>query len=483
MKTFVKIALIAAITAIAVLSCEPGLSPHNDYWGDYNKQFDGSTYIGVTESSPSFTINYSGILTGAEKVSTITITFPDTADVLKQNNPEPELKKFLSFWTFNPNAAVGTGDVSELTELNDWTLQRSVGKQFYVDLITNFATPWGVVVKIDGTKYTYSNGKKMDRDGNGITGEADYDDYYSYQTSSGTFVRPGNRGWTVTFTPPSLGGSGTNDTYTEVNLSLAAYNITGISQSDIDEILRAFAGCFKIEEFSDGKWSTHAVAEYDETSRRIIVKEIMYSNMKGYRAVFEKGSISFETEKVFFGVKQRIGITYDGETIFNTKIKVTRLEGEPGLYYNINKRSFNSFPPVNISVYSKDVFDKNVVLKLKMPDSSAGYYFKAVDLDTFKNNFKIYESTSYDFDEALDRREIGITAVEFKREDASSSYYGDNVIYITLDPAYRNEDNNNYKHFYIGDGISYESGIGVFSSTDIWSNNGFKAHNLGSNRF
>jgi len=119
-----------------------------------------------------------------------------------------------------------------------------------------------------------------------------------------------------------------------------------------------------------------------------------------------------------------------------------------------------------------------------MPDASAEpistsyYYFKKVDLAVFKHNFKIYESASSSFDEAEDRREIGITAVEFKRENANTAYNGDNVIYITLDPTYRSNDKS--KFFYVGDGIGYESDIGVFSSSEIWKDNGFKAYNLGA---
>jgi len=96
MKTFVKIALISMIAAFAVLSCEPEVSPHNEWWGEYNKQFDGSDYINVDAHTPASIIN--NITTGDDKVNTITITFHKDADVLKHNNPEPELRKFLSFW-------------------------------------------------------------------------------------------------------------------------------------------------------------------------------------------------------------------------------------------------------------------------------------------------------------------------------------------------------------------------------------------------
>jgi len=500
MKTFVKIALIAAITALVTLSCEPGLSPNNEWWGEYNKQFDGSTYISAADSSPGVSIS-SSLVYGVDKDNIVTITFPDDADVLKQDNPETELEKFLSFWTFNPTLTVEPGNATVLDELTGWTLQRRVGNKLYIDLKTTFTSTSyysGVVVKIDGTKYTYSNGKKIDVDRNGIPGEAGYDDYYSdcqnvtgTTPSTGNFIKPGNQGWEVNISNNFSISPGNNDTYTVGLVQLTSNpdniivgNTPGlITQADKDSVLTAIAEGFKVEKFFDGKWSEYTTAVFNVTEHKIMAN-LSYSHMTAYRIVFEKDNISLETEKEFFGVKQRIRITGGGETIYNIRRNITRLEGDPELYYNSTKRSFKDFPTDNISIYSNDRLGKNVVLKLIMPNSSAEsisssttkYYFKTVDLDIFKENFKIYESSSYPAVASPDRREIGITAVEFKRENPVSDTNGENVIYITLDPAYKSNDKN--KSFYIGDGIGYESGISVFSSKEIWKNKGFKAYNL-----
>jgi len=516
MKTFVKIALITVITALAALSCEPEvvIEPHNEWWDEYNEQFDGSVYINNTESNPNFVISHS-ISTGEGKVNTVTITFPKTADALKHTNPETELKSFLSFWTFNPGSFVDTGDVSLLDELRDWTLQKRLDNRLVIDLKTVFTPPCsGVVVKIDGTKYTYSNGNKMDRDGNGITGEKHYDDFYSDQLtftgSTGAFVKTGNKGWTIklevipTTAPGFPANGGTDDTTIEADLQLASFpdnSTLGITQADRDAVLNAFVSGFKVEKFSDGKWSNHAGAVYDEKNKQIIAKDNTFSHMTGYRVVFEKGNISLETEKEFFGVKQRIKIEGGGKTIYNSKINITRLEETPRLYYNNTKRKFLNFPIIvsnpgtnnytsNLEVFSKDGFNRNIVLRVRMPDANAEtitdaavvskYYFKAVDFDTFKNNFKIYEASSYPAITASDRKEIGIIAAEFARENPAADIAGENIIYITLDPSYQNDDvyaNRKYKSLYIGGNLGYESGIGVFGSPEIWSNNGFKAYN------
>jgi len=504
MKIFVKIALIAAIAALAVLSCEPGIpDPHNEWWDEYNEQFDGSTYIDDTESNPAFGIKHN-ILTGDDRVNTVTITLPRTADALKYADPETKLKEFLSFWTFNPNSAVDIGEVTVLDELKDWILYKRFDNQLIIDLKTVFTPPCsGVVVKIDGTKYTYYNGKKMDRDGNGITGEKIYDDFYSDQLtftgSIGAFVKTENKGWTITLASlPS--GVGTDDTSIEADLPLASFadNLTlQITQADREAILRTVTGGFKVEKFSDGEWSNHAVAVYDEKKKQIIAKDNTFSHMTGYRIVFNKGDISLETKKEFFGVKQRIKITDGVRTIYNIRKNVTRLESGAELYYNENKRKFYSdfysaYNPARtkLEVSTKDGLNKNVVLRLEITvyetitnsDVSEKYFLKTLDLAEFTDNFKIFESNiNAATITQTDRREVGITAVEFTRENQADDTKGANVIYITLDPNYQTNDvyaNRKYKTFLIGAGLCYESGIGVFSDKNIWINNGFKAHDL-----
>jgi hypothetical protein len=517
MKTFVKIAALAVTVALAVISCEPSIpDPHFEWWDEYNDQYDASKYTDrAVLAKPNFYIEGSnlpdgdsvfvwGLSDGADvKNNEVTITFPDNADVLKKDNLEAELKNFLSFYTFSTTLpALGKAD--ELTEISDWEFDKRNGSDITVKLNRTFVGIYSrVVIKIDGTKYTYNNGLKMDRDGNGITGESGYDDFYGNIAFGSAVIRnavfPVNRGWVITLVNLSV-PTGTIDTSTEANIFLATNNIAGIALDDVDNILKAIMGGFKVEKFSNGRWSNHASASFDDATHSIIAKDNTYSHMTGYRVVFEKGSISLVTADEFFGIKQRITvITTAGASIYNTKINRTRLEATPGLYYNTSRREFynisnKTYP---IEVYSKDGFGGNIVLRWEMKygafagevggqeqiisgGNTTYHYFKKIELTPFKNNFKIYSSKMMGLLSADDFVEIGITAVEFKRENPYTiqTCTGENVIYITLDPKYRM--NSNYKFIYIGEGICYDSNIGVFSSPDIWDNNGFRRYSIGS---
>jgi hypothetical protein len=504
MKTAIKIAVLTAFVALAVISCAPELpGPHNEWWDEYNEQYDGSKYItGTNATNQAFTIT-KDLEIGSDRVNTVTIEFLSGADILKKDNLEAELKNFLSFWSYTPNPFTYTpGKATELSELKDWEFQKRNDRQITVKLNSTFvaASSSNVVLKIDGSKYTYSNGQKMDRDGNGITGEAGYDDYYvtlsvtgiTYATVSPTL--PGNKSWGLTLVNLST-GSGTTDSTTAADLVLANTSgiIAGTASGNIDEadrdaVLKALVGGFKIEKFSGVSWSNHATASYDDTNHRIIAKDNTFSHMTGYRIVFEKGSISLETEKEFFGVKQRITINGGTLSIYNTLINRTRVEGNPRLYYNSDKRTFTPQGNPSVEVYSQDGFKGNIVLRASLISGQAdvvsgtSHYFKQVDFATFKNNFKIYTASEFSSGAALldatNAVEIDITAVDFKREGIAAAAQGYNVIYITLDPSYRTPaPYSTYEYFYIGEGICYNSNVGVFSGTNIWQNNGFSIVN------
>jgi len=529
MKTFLKIAAIAAITALAVISCSPPDVPesHFDWWDEYNEQFDATKYSGNTGGG-SFNVNGS-LSTSLTAENIVTISLPSSADVLKKDKIAPSDLDFISFNTFNAAASLSVGEADKtLTPITGWTVDRRLGDTIYVKVPISTTITSHVVFKVDGTKYTYRNGLKMDRDGNGVAGEPIYDDYYQQLTvsspvNSRSYTKPGNRGWTVSLESVPTFSDDTN-TVTMTNQSVADASIYGIDTTDRETIIKSLVGGFKIEEFSGGKWSTMPVTVKYDTSYGIYVESVTVKHLNAYRVVFEKGSINLETSKEFYGVKQRIRIEGASDSIYPNNIKnITRLEGEPGTYYNSNERRFANLTSVSdISVYSKDSLNQNVVLKLVLQSPVTGstspytsYYFKRLDTASFKNNFKIYSYDNervnegywvdgyYDDEEgewvdgywvdnwvwvdpgllnAKDALEINIDKVEFKQENLTgTNNSGDNVIYITLDPSYK--INYKAKHYYVGDGFGYNDNITVFSGSDIWNNKGFKSYNLGSSTF
>jgi len=389
MKTIFKIAAIAAITALAVISCGPPDLPksHNEYWDEYNSQFDAAKYT-ITTNGNAPTVSdyqlaaYADGYTGVKKDNTVTITFPETADVLKKDAITTADLNFISFYTYNANSAKAAEDAATTaspntatTSLNTfpgWSFDRRNDRDITLKLPAFTVASSNIVIKIDGSAYTYSNGLKLDRDGNGVTGEKGYDDYYLTLYVSGITITsepvlPENKGWTVTLTDLFF-TQGTTDTTTAADLPLASTNFGTpgkITVADYESILNTLSAGFKVESFSNGSWSASSFkGSLDDTTAisRIIAKGFTASHNVAYRVVFEKGSISLETAKEYYGVKQRIIIassTTSDVITENAKIKKTRIEGGAGLYYNKDKRSFGNFngglyhPPVYGPDYTK----------------------------------------------------------------------------------------------------------------------------------
>ena len=370
MKTFLKIAAIAAITAFAVISCSPPEVPeaHNDWYDEYNDMFDAARYTGKNATNvPSVSGDltaYASNFTGVKKDNTVTINFPDKADVLKKNTLATSDLNFISFYTFdatkaaadaaaattaNPNIAA-----TSLIELKNWSFDRRSGNKVFVKLPDLYDTSSHVVFFLDSSKYTHSNGLKIDMDDNGVTGEKGYDDIYQPLTVSGITasavnpILPKILNWTFVLedVPPLITGTTETSPASDVTLVNSTF-YSQISSTDYDNILKAIVGGFKVESFSGGNWSKFASGSIDDTSTpsRIIAKGLSASHNTAYRIVFEKGSISLQTTKEFFGLKQRITVKNTSQEIISENVlkKRTRIEGARGIYINTTKRDFGHF--------------------------------------------------------------------------------------------------------------------------------------------
>jgi hypothetical protein len=416
MKIFLKFAAIAAIMALAVISCSPPdvLDPHYEYWDQINEQYDSSSYT-LGNYTAAFTgtfisarsINAAGVsvpgylsintTTGsvtaaAENYVEITITDP-TADIFKADNAETVLKEFLSFYTYNPNEIapeeLGRGKAHTLTAYTGWALERKrSGDTFVLKLTAPFtASSSNLVWKIDSTKYTYRGGLKMDKDGNGIPAEPFYDDFYGSLTVNGltnstAAQLPGNRGITVSLpntnapfidlttvgattgtddVPAGFNFPAVTDTVVKEGANIQIVLSSSITNAflnaeDKDDILISLLSGIKIEEFTEaaGDWKpSKFYASFDESSKgalanghRVIIKDFKPAHMTAYRVVFEKSSVSLETNKEFFGVKQRITVNLNG-SVNGFKTSLTRLSGEPRLYNNPLIRGFKNLGDTN----------------------------------------------------------------------------------------------------------------------------------------
>jgi len=266
----------------------------------------------------------------------------------------------LSFYTYNPTeittAEINSGKTHTLNPLSGWSLDRKSGSDgFLLKLPASFtATSSNLVWKIDSSKYTFNGGNKMDRDGNGVPGEAIYDDVFGYLSVSGITnttipILPKNAVFSIdlsqAFPSRTFATATATDTTATTMTILSASDITEsfLTAADKDDLLKMLVDGIKVEKFaeSDGKWTPAFSASFNSTNHSIIIEDFKATHMTGYRVVFEKGSIKLETPKEYFGVKQRIKIDLGGEIVSEEKTSKKRIEGNPSdLYYNSKIRGF-----------------------------------------------------------------------------------------------------------------------------------------------
>jgi len=446
MKTINKIALIAAITALAALSCEPAITkPHNEWLDDYNEQFDNvkylrSTYSGTfsfVASSISSTgeVVENALSIGDKAINRVTVTISDaTADVYKADNPEAKLKEFLVFYTFNPTELtlddIDAGKTHTLNALTGWSLERRSGAtSFIIKLPSSFtAASSNVVWKIAGDKFTYRDGVKIDKNGNGVPGEAVFDDYYGNLTVKGithsstnasipqnsnfnvtltlTYTIPGTPGSTTLgsdsgfpvfpaeawASPTATDTSGAPGTAVITVATTNSFTASFMTAEDKDDLLRSLVSGIKLEKYTEteGKWtSTGLSAVFDETytPHRIVFKDFRAVHMTAYRIVVEKSSLSLETAKEYYSVKQRFRVTYNGVTISEDKTSQTKIEGPGRLYFNPAIRNFVTLADANYMDYTGTITTKENVFTEKMYTHSYTYNYVWTFTYTYKQDY------------------------------------------------------------------------------------------------
>jgi len=477
MKTFLKFAAIAAIIAFAVISCSPPEVPevHYEWWDQFNEQYDPSkitnagysgafTFVVKSISTTGATSsNLSISTTTANAQNTVNITITDTnADIYKSDNPEAKLKEFLSFYTYDPNEItppeINSGKTHTLIPYTGWELDKKSGNNsFDLNLTSPFtAASSKLVYKIDGSKYTYRDGLKPDKDGNGIPGEAYYDDWYGVLgvdgiTNTRSPILPENKSITVSLssTFPNLTAVGAtigttdlpadfnfpteSDTTTKAGAIISIYSASSfptalsfLTADDKDDILISLISGIKLEKFTeaDGKWTPSAFfASFDEKDHRIIIKDFKPEHMTAYRVVFERGGIKLETGKEFFNVKQRFNVSLGGSTVSGGRNSRTRGEGNGKLYNNPLIRNF-------IDLQGSSYTDNTGTYATYYTYTyswSPGYIKKQILLTTEPNSsyspVSDPDSTSYDKDD---------TNYDPTKDSSDSSYVpGSNDRYLT----------------------------------------------------
>jgi hypothetical protein len=469
MNTVIKITALAVIVALAAISCGPEVELSGVDWGalnDGNNSEKNTTPVGETGGDPSFYTGgwdaelfkvaifnpplktdiggfgaYDALSLSSTSFDTnvdtnplrnqITVTFPKDSDFLKRNltgNALLEaLKEFLSFHNyttpetddehythFGKASTLGDPLVYELDE----KIQRS-GNTVYLRFPSKPADTSNVIMKIDGTKYTYASGNKMDRSDRGRPGKDPlYDDVWvpiaisnpKDNTADWTFpsavrtIRPRNIGWSLSlleFPFPEdieqpenkiLENKTLEVTDVEIaSLSLSGYlpkkdpsatdgKVEALYQTIADQIKAS--GTFKVQTYDRvaKRWNdAPGTIEYhgaEGTTKRnrgsFYLNSFTYKDLEPVRVVWEGNNdqpiISADD---YYGVKQWIKI-YDAATAEDdTKHEYYRktVYGPVSLLYTYPAGSHQRFGLDgqfdSVEVFSVDPFGKNVIIDIR----------------------------------------------------------------------------------------------------------------------
>jgi len=367
MKNMFKVkraSLIIAFAVIAVLtavSCAQPVEEAELDWTGANTSDDPILNSALSGSfatyAPSITAaNYETTTTGTGAGTTtalsgysVTVNFPQDADILKGTIDVAAIDKAITFHNFTKAAAdnnVGVADTlgSKLTVQivsrngQNVTLWIPVTGVSY-NTTTGYSNQSPLVAKV-GSGYTYKNGLKLDVDGNGVIEEG-YDDYYistgtitNTEFYNGTlpagtqrnnnFVAPGQKDWYITLQNlPTYNTYATAADATTANATgfyfvgntdkTSSYRLTAaqITLTDIDDtsttanrpdsthkiftdVGNLFTSEIKLQNFKSGSWSNvSATAEvaYDTATSTVPTG---YTRRDGYYIVFQ--NFSFERD-------------------------------------------------------------------------------------------------------------------------------------------------------------------------------------------
>jgi hypothetical protein len=485
MKTLIKITALAVLAALAAFSCTPEAELSGVDWNEVN-----SNYNSEKNSSPDFPTGFSYVSSlsiGADADNELVLTFPAISDFLRNSDEErvkSGLSQFLSFHHFTEAVAPIAGKADTIGGPLQYSFVKRNGNIITVKLTKTFvASDSNVVMKIDGTKYTFAGGNKLDLIGRGKGGEAGYDDIYVERNVSGAngpsdFVEPGNKGWYLSLSSINR----TPSSATEVTLTdypIATLNLYGADSDIYTAVATELKPGLKIQKLENGAWNpVNGTINYDSVNKNFIVNSLTLADLVPFRVMWERNA-PVTTAGEYFGVKQYIKII--GENTGNpwywrpAYYQTGKVYGPVGGWYNTYEgKRFNALKPIMNNV-SKDSRHRNVAFELLFNggegiiDGATTYWLKDFNNDKqkFKENFKIaYYGDLYNSDHpgGFDANEnyftyrpdlvyIDIKDVEFfSYNPYNSANIGLNAIRITLDPAY--EDNKKV-YFYISPEIRY----------------------------
>ena len=473
MKNMIKLT-IAVIAAFAAVSCAPEVEITDLDWKTINAARDATQNNGTSYDAPTASVTDTTEASGTITAIDVDITIPERADVLRKAITASSLD-FITFHTFTKATEAYTADT--LDSAIPFTLVSRQGNVVSVKLTTSINTAAdysGLVMRIDGKKYTYDRGLRLDVDNNGKI-EAGYDDYY-YDSVSGFsgsgitgFVSPGQKtaptvtlpGVSTNTMPTGTPAPTTVNTFyfigdaqtTNANTLNVAYIGTGTSDAQkayYKDIGDTIAKGVKLQKLNGTKWADVKTAVYEvNTSDNgyIVIKDVSFEHRATYRLIWT-GSAYTETSGTYYGVKQRLYVGYGRSGA--ARYKVTEVAAGAVTTVNSNVARFLDSSDFSTGVTITSSYDseyKNAVIRVMIKDNDPyRYYWNSVSLADFKKSFKlVFATTSGKPDNSsANLVYVDVKDVKFAAEDWAvdgGTTLGNNVLYITLDPAYRYNPN------------------------------------------
>jgi hypothetical protein len=507
MKTLIKITALAVLAALAAFSCVPEAELSGVDWSEVNSKYNSGK-----NSSPVFPTGFdisSALSTEEGAANELDLTFPVVSDFLRNSSEasiQSGLRQFLSFHHFTKSTDVGKVDTLE--PALPYIYVKRNGNVITVKLNKTFVeTDSSVIMKIDGTKYTFGNGNKLDLRNRGKSGETGYDDFYAeidvYGATGPTdFTGPQFLDWRLTLS--SLYESPSNATEAPP-LFFEQIATLSLPEADYDTyttVSNQLKSGLKIQRFKNGAWGdvSGTTINYESllsSSRSFYVRSLAltFEEFVPFRVVWE-GSAPIITSAEYFGLKQYIKIVGANtpSSAAPAWYRTSRVNGSVSntVWYNTyDGRRFRATEPFVINV-AKDSHRQNVVIEVLFGSVTYGtppatYWLKDFNSNKqkFKDNFKIayYSnggSNANSFTSQNDVVYIPIKDFEFFSHNPEGlADVGLNAIRITLDPNYKN-DSGKTKYFYISPEIRYEDEKTTFGSSSNFMNGCFAAYSAGT---
>jgi len=487
MKTLMKALrapLFLAVIAALLASCAPEIKLSDRDWGQVDADKDARLVsTDTTDKAPTIWWNSDNIYRDVD------IEFPNDADVLRANNGNivKEMKNFLTLASFTRGSGVNAPDV--LGTGYDYTFVRREPDNSNKTIITvrlpdayNVNTSGSLVAKVAAGKYTFAGGKKLGDANDTLAGHDYYDDYTTLQqikVASGSDAGTWNfqapyKNWRINIGLPSPDGDTVTYTKSVVSLNISDLsNYPSISISDYytlyDGIMNSLnlTSKLSLEKFDGKNWvrDLSGTFAYVNASSLINAGTITLSytpeEFVPYRVKID-GIRNLETPNMYYGVKQRIRVN----TKFNENVQVTPAR----VRIDTTKPGRKLFPSGNIidniTFESIGAGEKDLKLRLVFTPinvSGVDYYISNMDLNTFKQNFKVAIGVS-----GGDPIEVKLNETEFLNIQ-KVEYPRTSEVILTLNASYTHDyfDGKSLS-ILIAPGFKYTSDNIIFGNYNNW---------------